>query len=552
MKRKSIYCYIMAALMCLSLLPILPSQVKVASATTEDLVLYMKFDGNLNDSSGNSYNGECTYGKIAYEDGIFGQCAVFKDKSYVEVEDQDDLDLRDSLTISLWAYKEEMNQEFVPYVTKAGDSDTLMPPYQLYEHNRLAPSIFLNDGTGDSELYLYRVDGKEIDIRKWFLLTATYSGNEVRIYCNGQLMKKENVTGSAAITTGNLTIGMQDGELYFTGKMDDLRIYNRALKADEVKTLYDDGMASKPEFLKQTDKLVGQYKFENDFKDSAGSGNDAQRATSIGTISYVNAICGKGAKFEKGSYLEVKDNDSINFDQGFTVTGWICANKVGIDMPILNRTGVSASESSNEMAYKFTVSDEQCGYFFVPFNPDNFSSESSWYSMENSMLKKWYHIAITFDTKNVKFYKNGVLVQKDEMEGFPIAHANGNLMIGSDGEQFFEGTLDELKLYNYALSAEEVTNEASRKDSIFISEDNINSIKELKVNNTVTLKTSRKYVDTGKTEAITSGVTYKSSNKKLFTVSSTGVIKAIKKGTAYLTVSHGGLSVRYKVNIDTK
>jgi hypothetical protein len=73
MKRKAILCYILTAVLCMSLLQVLPEGAKRVSATTEDLILNLRFDGDLTDASGHSYHGTCTYGKITYEKGIFGQ-----------------------------------------------------------------------------------------------------------------------------------------------------------------------------------------------------------------------------------------------------------------------------------------------------------------------------------------------------------------------------------------------------------------------------------------------------------------------------------------------
>lgn len=551
MKRKSVYSIILSALMCMSLLPVFPLKVKTVSATTEDLVLSMKFDGDLTDSSGNSYDGECTYGNITYGEGIYGKCAVFNGKSYIEVQDNNDLDLKDNFTISLWAYKENMKQDNVPYVYKAEDENCWATPYNLYEHFRNTPAIYMHDGDAGTELNQFRVDGTPVDIRQWFLLTVTYNGSEVRMYQNGQLMKKVNVSGATAATVGNLYIGMMvglDGSIYYKGKMDDLRIYSRALSANEVGTLYNDGVAANSRLLKQPNALVAYYKFEDNFKDSSSFGNDAAKATGQGTVKFVDAVCSKGAKFTKGSYLEVKDNDSINFDEGFSFTGWICINKRDAAMPLIHRIGVSCGDTSNDSAYDVTAYDTGCEFKYTPFL-DGFSPDGSWYTFTNSLYHKWYHIGVTFNGKQIRWYKNGNLVQKASLDGIKIAHAEGSLMIGSDGENFLEGTLDELKLYNYELSADEVKKDSGRMDSLSVSKTNMNSLKSLKRNKTVTLQISRKYIDTGKSEVVSSGVTYASSNKSVFTVTADGKVKAVGKGTAKLTISHGGISKTYKVNV---
>ena len=543
MRKKRIFGFLMSVLMCIGLFQ--PMMVQKVSAA-DGLVLHLKFDGNLDDSSGNTNAGECNYGKIKYENGIFGQCAVFDGKGYIEIADADSLDLKDNYTISLWAYKENMKNEYVPYITKENDANCYKPPYHLYEHWKNTPGIAMYS---DDDLYEYFLSGKEIDIRKWFLLTVTYDGKEIRMYENDKLTKRETLEGVPAASVGDLFIGMMDGSVFFKGKMDDLRIYNKRLTAQEVANLYKAGEKSNAVFLKKSNSMVAYYTFDGNFEDSSGYGNDAEKVTAQGSVKFVNAICGKGAMFSKGSYLEVKDNDSINFDEGFSASFWVYINSNDDLMPVLHRLGVSTGYSANEPAYRVRCSNYYLAYNYVPFIYQAGEETSTFYS-ESIARGKWYHIALTFNGEQIRWYRNGVSVQKDEIDEITMAHASGILMIGSDGDSFFNGTLDELKLYNYALSADEVKKEAKRVDGLSVSAENQKQIKDVRVKKTVSLEVSRKYINTGKTEKLKADVTYKSSNAKIFSVSKSGVITGVKKGTAKLTVTHGGISKVYTVTVN--
>ena len=53
-----------------------------------------------------------------------------------------------------------------------------------------------------------------------------------------------------------------------------------------------------------------------------------------------------------------------------------------------------------------------------------------------------------------------------------------------------------------------------------------------------------------KASAVPSGkVTYTSSNKKVATVTSKGVVKGVKKGTAVITVKCSGMTAKFKVTV---
>jgi len=77
----------------------------------------------------------------------------------------------------------------------------------------------------------------------WTHLVYVYSRNTLRIYYNTSPIGQNNnlpATSMDKCPGGELKFGAQikDFPNYFSGAMDDIRIYNRALKADEVKSLY--------------------------------------------------------------------------------------------------------------------------------------------------------------------------------------------------------------------------------------------------------------------------------------------------------------------------
>ncbi len=457
----------------------------------------------------------------------------------------------DKFTISLWAYKTKNFKldQWVPYVHKGPDEEHWAPPYDLYEDDDNQPMIFLHEEMDGREMDQFTLDGKSIDIRKWFLLTVTYDGSEVRMYENDTLLRKVSVTGRPASTIGDLYIGMKDGEFFFNGNMDDLRIYDHAKSANEVTTLYEAGLAANPQFLTQTDALVAHYKFNGDLKDATNFSNDAE--VSAGKVTFIVGKNGKAAKFGKNSYLEVPDDVSLDFDQGFTMTGWVILYNEDEFNTLISKNRVSTTLEATEPAYKFRLQHNSYEFDYTPF--DNQPNDvGNGYSFDTTNKNKWIHVAVTFDTEEIRWYQNGKLVKKEEVLdhlGSDLAHSTGALTIGSDGEYHFNGAIDELKLYNYTLSAKQVKEDYKNVDSVSISKANQTSIKGVKVGKTVALAASRKYIETGKTAKLTSGVTFKTSNKKIFTVTKKGVIKGIKKGSATLYVTHGAITKSYKVKV---
>jgi hypothetical protein len=70
----------------------------------------------------------------------------------------------------------------------------------------------------------------------------------------------------------------------------------------------------------------------------------------------------------------------------------------------------------------------------------------------------WTHLAVTYDGANMRLYVNGVLVRTTARAGAMIA-TDGVLHIGGNqvwGGEFFGGVMDEIRIYNRALSVSEI------------------------------------------------------------------------------------------------
>ena len=72
---------------------------------------------------------------------------------------------------------------------------------------------------------------------------------------------------------------------------------------------------------------------------------------------------------------------------------------------------------------------------------------------------KWYHLSVVYNNCSWKLYVNAVLV--DERDGHCISRSNGALGIGRKGESssyadFYQGMIDEVRIYHRALSGNEI------------------------------------------------------------------------------------------------
>ena len=65
----------------------------------------------------------------------------------------------------------------------------------------------------------------------------------MKIYCNGQPVAENTAASRTMVDVGNLVIGAKStSEGFYDGKLDDLRIYNRALSNSDINYIYQQGL----------------------------------------------------------------------------------------------------------------------------------------------------------------------------------------------------------------------------------------------------------------------------------------------------------------------
>ncbi len=93
------------------------------------------------------------------------------------------------------------------------------------------PAAYARVGGGDKAV----AGSAALPLNTWSHLAATYDGNTLRLYVNGTLVGSGPQSGTIAVSAGVLRIGGNAvwGE-YFSGLIDEVRIYSRVLAASEI------------------------------------------------------------------------------------------------------------------------------------------------------------------------------------------------------------------------------------------------------------------------------------------------------------------------------
>ncbi|HEY3181756.1 MAG TPA: LamG-like jellyroll fold domain-containing protein, partial [Gaiellaceae bacterium] len=179
----------------------------------------------LADLSGNGNNGTIT--GASWTSGKNGGALSFNgSSSYVTVPDAASLDLTTAMTVEAWIFA--TGSSFGTIVAKERTGGGF--PYGLEQGGSDSDS-YVNTGTQ------YRSGISTLTLSTWTHLAGTYDGSTVRFYVNGILAGSTTASGTLNQTSDPLRIGadLTWGE-YFQGKIDDVRVYNRALSTSEIQS----------------------------------------------------------------------------------------------------------------------------------------------------------------------------------------------------------------------------------------------------------------------------------------------------------------------------
>jgi len=251
-----------------------------------------------------------------------------------------------------------------------------------------------------------------------------------------------------------------------------------------------------------------------------------------GTV--VNGRSGKALRFAKEDKLEI--TSPVTLSKNWTVSCWV------------NYEETNETSSIFWDGKAFTNASSQNGSVSIDARRDASVAKMSihiveGYSTQNYQLPRntWKHVTFVSSASALKLYIDGTLVGTNEWDQntrTPVIAPTK--VIGGRG---FAGMIDEVKVFNRALTEQEIST--------------------LPVFNGISVAESTKNLSTGDTYQINATIqsdnadktlAYQSGNTQVATVSETGLVTAKGKGTAVITVENAatGLSETVTISVTTR
>ena len=416
------------------------------SSLTEGLVGHWKFDESygtsFSDVSG--YNNSGTYygetfnnGTIhgaSWTEGKYGSALYFDgDDDYVEVADSDSL-RPNEITILAWIKPSSLTND--KHIVTKSAVGTIYCSYGFRLHNNKL-QYWMYDGSQD----IWTTSTDVLPDTSWHYVGVTWKKPTVTFYIDDEIAGTAEIDTNPVYGSYPVAIGTRLYTSYafpFSGIIDEVRIYNKALSEEEIQSIYQNNT-----FIR--DGLKAYWRFDEGTGDTAYDTHHIAYSTNSGGSRYGNALSFDGVD----DYIDVNE-DFYTESCSLTWALWFKANSYpgsGFHYLLYAQgcNGGIAQFSGGRIAVEFR--DKDCNIYVSP----------ALISSDELELNKWYFVAATYDSVSQKLigYVDGDKVWEVTRE----SHYDwGRTRIGGGGydSAYFDGIIDDVRIYNRALTETEI------------------------------------------------------------------------------------------------
>lgn len=191
----------------------------------------------IKDYSGYGNNGSAFSGGAAeakYEDGIIGQSLSLDGvNDYVNCGNDLSLRLEGQWSLEAWIYTVDLSHHNGIMNKNWADPSSFV----LYVHTNRSFILGTKTAGGVVNTVISPLD--LINTNQWYHIIVTYNNGDVNLYLNGTVVESDTIADIGAVSVSDFKIGVGiGGGEYWDGQLDEVRLYARALSADEVSWRY--------------------------------------------------------------------------------------------------------------------------------------------------------------------------------------------------------------------------------------------------------------------------------------------------------------------------
>ena len=293
--------------------------------------------------------------------------------------------------------------------------------------------------------------------------TGTYGTNQLpNIYVNASDVSTVAgaESGSLHTASGEGAFGYYNAQniLYFNGQLDQVRIFNKVLSTTEIQTLADEtacdalacGGTTNTLDILSDGSCIAAYPLDGSPADLSGNYNGVQTDVTypVGEFDLAGSFNGVNSKISNPNITPLSSASVMS------VSIWFKRNDIVFERGIMS-IGVDGAAGGGIFLLAYGYSSIGSRNLFFEFG----SAKGRYIFTNTTNTNQWYHIVITSDGSTVNAYLNGSL-QGSSSQGGGLIAPDAILSIGSmnvSGGKYHNGEIDQIRIFNKALSAGEVT-----------------------------------------------------------------------------------------------
>jgi hypothetical protein len=429
----------------------------------DDLVGWWRGQNNANDSIGGD-NGTLQ-GGAGFANGKVGRSFQFDGvDDFVEIPSQPQIEFSGPFTVEAWIkYTGSLDPNFGNVIVTKGQEDGSLGWLQDWTlavdpNGKLAITLAISWDFAGIEC------NTTLNANTWYHVAMVYDGTQMQGFVNGQPDGAIDLSGGViwptqypvrigafAPVTGTWNRGM------FSGLIDEVSLYDRALTASEVLSIFQAGSGGKcqptlPQCTVPPSGLVSWWKGQDNAADNVSGNNGAL----LNGATFTAGKVGQGFQFDgQDDCVSIPDSASLD-SPTFTVETWLKPLSQVDDW--INQENIFAQGYGLQLCVRGSGDGMQVVFLVSDDSPIGYSEIGS---SQVIPIGRYSHLAGSWDGTTLRLYINGQLEGEYE-PGTSLVPSNCNYFIGGFYNacgytgQFFHGIVDEMSYYNRALSAQEV------------------------------------------------------------------------------------------------
>jgi len=447
-----------------------------ASIPTANLIAFYSFEGNANDSTSNNNNGTAsnvrydysgTASNITYATGKFNKGAVFNgSNSVIDIENMRTV-MGNNFTVSLWVktpstFASSGYPAVLSMYGYTGSGSAYGWDIEYNNSNKLSFYWVSSSGVGNY------IQSSALSADTWYHVVAQKDSSSANLYINGQLDNdSSSISGNGlyynnfnrmTIGAKRLNYGSTSGHI--SGMVDQVRLFTKKLNAGEINSLYNETTTSAAIATINNPSTIAYYKMADAFDET-----DSYNGTPSNVDFNVQGKYGFAGKFNGSSSLIAIGSPIPNTDTNVAISAWVKLNSgISGNMHI---TGTGITSAGSEAPFRATLQYQSANTFRL-FALRQVAG--TYYLADNSTLTDvtmnagvWYHVVWSYNStgRQLSTFLNGVAIDSNKaMSTSGSSVDDSTTVIGSfrsTSGPFFDGDIDQLRIFNKTISAAEVT-----------------------------------------------------------------------------------------------